>query len=328
MKTVLIFLVLLYGVHCSDKIHPKDPCTVVEPKAELTIQRLTLPVQWVGGLYWNKDGKMLGYPDVLAAKYHMWYKETGKTDQIFLKELAGHQFKFVLPIKNKKGSYLAAVDGGLRIITRSSGTYSVSKPVLELKDKHLKITNGHCDPKGRLFFGTHATCNSLAKLYKVENGELHVMNTKGKCFDDLMWSMDFKYLYVISDGGTIWQFLYDMDKGTLGDHPKLAFNIIEHPTLGTTMTSIETDDNGTLWVSAKPKGMLMNINPVTTKVLQSKKLPVGSPSTITFGGNLGKDLYVGTKMSCPLGSNGEGSVYVVSGFSTCGTYDRPVVWPN
>lgn len=71
----------MYG---EDKIHWKQSGTAGEPKAELMIQRLTLPVNYVGGLYWNEKEQMLGYPDVESATYHMWYRDTGVTDKAYL----------------------------------------------------------------------------------------------------------------------------------------------------------------------------------------------------------------------------------------------------
>lgn len=124
---------------------------------------------------------------------------------------------FGLPIKHQYGSYLVAVNREFRIVTNTSDGYKVSAPVLKLNDTSLMITSGHSDSKGRLFFGTKSLYHLKAKLYKVENGKAQVMKEIPSSIEDLAWSVDFKKLYIITDSGQcIWQYSYNLDKGTIG----------------------------------------------------------------------------------------------------------------
>lgn len=72
----------------------------------------------------------------------------------------------------------------------------------------------------------------------------------------------------------------------------------------------------------------MNIDPETKDLLQVVKLPVCLPTCITFGGYKNRNLYVGSKRNNIEYSAGEGSVFVVSGFSIYGTPDQEVAWPK
>lgn len=139
--------------------------------------------------------------------------------KLFFPFAVNKKFTFGLPIKDQYGSYLVAVNSEFRIVTNTSDGYKVSAPVLKLNDASLTITSGHSDSKGRMFFGTKSLYGSKAKLYKVENGKAQVMKEIPLSIEDLAWSAKFEKLYIITEyGQSIWQYSYDLDKGTIGIH--------------------------------------------------------------------------------------------------------------
>lgn len=147
------------------------------------------------------------------------------------------------------------------------------------------------DPLGRVFCGTMSTSHSHGRLYRLErDGALSVVAEGIGCSNGMGFTLDGRgFYYTDSFAGTISFFDYSMETGDLSN--KQVFATLPE-SLGLP-DGLTVDADGGVWSAIWDGYALLRFEPSGEASLRIR-LPVRKVSSVTFGGEDLRDLYITT----------------------------------
>ena len=253
----------------------------------------------------NRKGRLYEGP--------VWYKDTLYFVDITQGEihiLHGEDHKII-----KMQTYVSSLQpykkGGL-IVTAGRGFYQVIdnevRLLYEVKDwdNRNRFNDGKCDALGRYWVGTM----NLEEKYPT--GALYVLDKGFKLrkvlegvtiSNGLAWSLDnTKMYYIDSPTKKVFEFTFNLSTGEIRDR-KILVDLTRYEGVPDGMT---IDSEGYLWVAIYGGGRVLRISP-KGEIVGEIKVPASHTTSVTFGGNDLKTLFITTADDDPDG----GYVYAV-----------------
>ncbi|AHC51879.1 hypothetical protein SUSAZ_07930 [Sulfolobus acidocaldarius SUSAZ] len=250
----------------------------------------------------NQKGKL--YEGPIWAYNSLYFVDIPKGELHTLKDDGSHR---VVKFPTYVSSLQPNGRGGI-IVTAGKGFYLVQDKdqislLYEVKDwdSRNRFNDGKCDQMGRYWIGTM----NLEEKYPT--GGLFVLDFNMKfrrvltdvtISNGLAWSLDNRYLYYIdSPTRKIFRFKFDLEKGEISQR-EVLIDLREYEGVPDGMT---IDSEGNLWVALYGGGAVLRVDTEKRKVIQQLKLPAPRVTSVTFGGNNLKTLFITTANDHPDG---------------------------
>jgi len=197
------------------------------------------------------------------------------------------------------GSLLLFMDRGT-IARRREG---VITPVIDEipREREFRFNDVIADPRGRVFCGIVDDNGQKGRLYRLDpDGSLSIVVENIGCSNGMAFTADQKrFYYTDSLAYEIYEFDYDVETGAIGNQRVFArFSEKDGMPDGATL-----DAQGRLW-SALWDGSAVVCLREDASIAERIELPTGKVSSVTFGGDDLKDLYITTAGGDP-GAEGD-----------------------
>jgi len=200
-------------------------------------------------------------------------------------------------------------DGSLLLFTLRGAVKRWSRgeetTLLELpEERDAGFNDVIADPEGRVFAGTFATSERAGRLYRLDvGGAAHrvlagVRGSNGLGFTEDAASL----LYADSEEGTVTRFAYDRATGSLAGGQLFA----RFDRSAGVPDGLTVDAQGYVWVALWDGGCVLRLDP-DGRVAERLELPARKVSSLTFGGEDYRDLYVTTAGGDDREGEGEGA---------------------
>jgi len=236
------------------------------------------------GPIWDNKKCALYWVDILGHRIHVNDQSGDKSFNV------GGEVSSLSPSKN--GYIIATVNLSFYRIDVEKGHYS---KMLTLNDEPTtnRFNDGKCDILGRYWAGTmdRGERSPVASLYVLDSGgirrELHGLTIS----NGLGWSPDNKLMFLIdTPTRKVWKFSFDLERGHISDR-NVAADFNDLPGVPDGMT---VDSEGFIWVAHWGGWMVSRWDPYNGKLLEKVRLPVKNVSSLTFGGNNLKTIFITT----------------------------------
>ncbi|XP_067678358.1 regucalcin-like [Haliotis asinina] len=275
--------------------------------------------------HWDDATQTLLYVDILKGDIHRYDPANGKVDVLHLDGGVG----FVLP--RKKGGLLAGF--GQAFVSVDWETKTVTKLAEVDLGSNIKLNDGKCDARGRVWAGTldWQLTPHKGSLYCLDiDGSVSKQDENFTIANGMAWSPDNKTMYFIdTTPREVYAYDYDIDTGKISNR-RLVVNFNDIPELcskdvmGPDGMTIDTEGN--LWVACLQGGCVAKIEPQTGKLLQKVDIPDAKRITsVCWGGKNLDELYVTTlkmhptRATFPVIDSLDGSLFRVTGLGAHGT---------
>jgi sugar lactone lactonase YvrE len=155
----------------------------------------------------------------------------------------------------------------------------------------LRLNDGRCDARGRLWVGSLAKEEGGAALFRVDpDGSVRPMVDGLTMSNGLGWSPDGRVFYLTDSGAkTIHAYDFDLAAGELSGRRRFA----DLSASDATPDGLAVDAEGCVWSAQFGGGCLIRFAPDGGELLRVR-IPVPRPTSCAFGGSGGGDLYVTT----------------------------------
>ena len=255
---------------------------------------------------WHRVDRRLDWVDVGAGVLHRFDPRTGGDEAIPV----GSPLGSFAP--RSRGGFVLALEDGFALLDPASGACELVAPVAHAQGVPARLNDGTCDPHGCFWAGSMAyDCSpGFGVLYRLDAALRVTEVLDGVTISNgLDWSDDGRTLYFIDTlaGGSFYDcmtgicrpgvdaFDFDPDSGALSGRRRvvdvpLDFGAPAGMTLPDGMT---LDVAGCLWVAVPGDGEVHRYSPAG-ELLAVLELPVACPTSVGFGGDDGRDLYVTT----------------------------------
>jgi sugar lactone lactonase YvrE len=248
------------------------------------------------GPFWDARQRVLLRVDIRAEQVVRWSADTGTETRI--------------DVDGPVSVVVPGAQGGLVVAGGSTVTRwrpDGSRAEICRIDPHTTSTtsnDGKCDAQGRLWIGTwDRDGGSLATLQVVDlDGSVRVAETGLSASNGLAWDAGSSVMYLVdTPRRVIWRYDYDLRGGTLG--ARQVF--VQIPDDAGLPDGIATDRAGGVWVALFAGGSVRRYD-VTGAVTDLVRMPVTYPTSLAFGGDDMRTLFV-TTSSAHLGPERAGS---------------------
>lgn len=237
------------------------------------------------GPIWHQ-GKLF-WVDIEKRRLHIYHPKDGQKESFHLPEKIGT----VVP--RKSGGLVLALQSGFALFDPSNERLTpLPNPPAETMAG--RFNDGKCDPQGRLWAGTMASENGVARgsLYRLDpDFQCQVIQTGVGCSNGLAWSQDqTTFYYIDSFKNRIEAYDFDPDAGAIDN-----LRIVADTPNGTNVPvydGMTIDSEGRLWVARWTGGCVQCIHPNSGKVLEQIEVPVRKTTACSFGGDDLGDLYI------------------------------------
>lgn len=159
---------------------------------------------------------------------------------------------------------------------------------------NTRCNDGKCDSQGRFWIGSISEEPEQAELYRYDpDGSTQVMETGLTISNGLSWSPDDKTFYLTDSAKhLIYAYDFDVNKGTISNR-RVLVDLSRETVEGVTVEpdGLTIDQQGNLWSALWNGWRIACFNPAG-KEIDSIKLSVQRPTSVTFGGAKLTDLYI------------------------------------
>ena len=158
-------------------------------------------------------------------------------------------------------------------------------------ERHSRFNDVVADPMGRVFCGTMATADRPGRLYRLDpDGSLHIVLDHVTIPNGMDFSPDLHTFYFTDSADhTIYAFDYDVTTDAISNQRPLVVT----PEGDGVPDGLTVDVEGCLW-SARWDGSAVYRYSPTGELLDRLPLPARKVSSVTFGGENYRDLYITT----------------------------------
>jgi D-xylonolactonase len=235
------------------------------------------------GPLWHPFEKRVYWTDIDTGRMFWFDPATGHHEQCY----EGEQV----------GGFTVQADGAL-LLFMARGAVSVWRdghlsPVMEEipDERETRFNDVIADPRGRVFCGTMPTAERLGRLYRLDpDGSLHRLLEGIACSNGMGFTPDRKQMYYTdSERYEIYRFEYDEETGGICNRRVFATNPPEEG-LPDGMT---VDAEGHVWSARWDGGCVVRYAPDGSEERRIA-FPARKVSSITFGGEHCRDIYVTT----------------------------------
>lgn len=272
------------------------------------------------GPVWDAKSDTIYWLDIFKGEIHAYSPKVKKAKTYALHEMVGSMAVC------QNGSLIFASKSGIGLLNRDTGKIEM----LAEPENHLpnnRFNDGKCDPAGRFWAGTMSLTEEggAGSLYLLGHKEAIKKIEKVTISNGLAWSLDHKTMYY-TDTPTLQvvAYAYEKETGHISDR-KIALQIPKEEGYPDGMT---IDAEGMLWIAHWGGWQITRWNPSTGKRIFAIPMPAAKITSVTFGGDGLKDLYVTSAMEglSPKDLENQplaGSLFVIknSGFQGVPTFE-------
>ncbi len=203
----------------------------------------------------------------------------------------GQRVGTVVPCSQRR-EFLVGAEHGLGFLDPVAGRFEVFADP-EGGKPEMRVNEGKCDPRGRMFAGTIGMRKPRApgSLYRIDpDRSITTMLTGLGTSNGLAWSRDQRTMFFI-DTPTyeVSAFDYDPDTGSMTNRRPVVTFPRERKARPDGMV-IDADDN--LWVAMYEGACVLGCDPRSGKILATVEVPALKTTSCTFGGPDLGDLYI------------------------------------
>lgn len=236
------------------------------------------------GPSWDAQAGVLWWVDIHNHRVHRWDPAAGEDTVYEVGETVGCAHPAA------DGRVVLALRRGVALLDPASGAV---EPLATLLPERagLRLNDGKCDARGRLWVGSMSAEEGGAALFRVDPDGTVQEAARGLTMSNgLGWSPDGATLYLTdSPAKTILAFDFDADAGTLSGRRVFADLSGADPV----PDGLAVDAEGCVWSAQWGGACLVRFAPDGGELLRVR-LPVPHPTSCAFGGSDGTDLYVTT----------------------------------
>ncbi|SEF86422.1 SMP-30/gluconolactonase/LRE family protein [Bosea lathyri] len=236
------------------------------------------------GPVWSAPEKRLYWVDILAPSINRFDPATRANEEVMLPRLVS------AVARRRGGGLVALTQDGLEAFDFASGTLTpLVDPEAEISDN--RFNDGKCDRQGRLWAGTMRldASRTSGSLYAIAPDLSWERRESGLTVaNGLDWSPDGRTFYFADSApGRIYAYDFDIREGTLGR--RRIFAEIDRA-LGRP-DGLAVDSEGFVWCAVWDGWCLHRYAP-DGKLVREVRLPVPRPTSIAFGGDGLKTLFI------------------------------------
>ncbi len=236
------------------------------------------------GPSWDAEAGVLWWVDIHNHRVHRFAPEAGEDTVYEVGESVGCAHpaadgRVVLGLRRG----VALLDPATGVLERLA-TFLPERPGLRLND-------GKCDARGRLWVGSLSKEAGGASLFRVDpDGGVREMERGLTISNGLGWSPDGQVFYLTdSPARTIHAFDFDLDSGAISGRRVFA----RLPDADPVPDGLAVDAEGCVWSAQWDGRCLVRFAPDGGELLRVS-VPVPRPTSCAFGGRDGGDLFVTT----------------------------------
>lgn len=244
---------------------------------------VTTPARLGEGPLWDGDRARLMWVDILTETVHAFDPESGGD------EVVTFGAPVVALALTDSEDYLVAAGHDIARVTWPDPT----RDRIATVDGGIRANDGGVDPAGRLLIGTMVDEAGAggAALFQVSHGEVCVVLTGSTISNGLDWSPDGSVLYYVDTPlERIDAFDYDVDSGAVSGRRVFA-DLSDVPGRPDGLT---VDDSGGVWVAMARGGAAVRRFATDGRADHVVELPVPHATSVAFGGDDLRDLYITT----------------------------------
>lgn len=236
------------------------------------------------GPSWDGGAGVLWWVDIHNHRVHRWDPAAGEDTVYEVGETVGCAHPAA------DGRVVLALRRGVALLDPASGAV---EPLAALLPERagLRLNDGKCDARGRLWVGSMSAEEGGAALFRVDpDGSAREAVGGLTMSNGLGWSPDGATLYLTdSPARTILAFDFDAEAGTLSGRRVFA----DLSRADSVPDGLAVDAEGCVWSAQWGGACLVRFAPDGGELLRVR-LPVPHPTSCAFGGGDGTDLYVTT----------------------------------
>lgn len=246
--------------------------------------------RWIGdpatfhgeGAFWDDLTGTLRHVDMLAGDVITWNgRESARRD-------IGDVVALIR--RRTSGGFVVATERGFALLDEDLG---VERDIPVFDTPGLRMNEGGCDPRGRLFCGTMAydVTPGAGTLYRLD-AELRVEPALDGITipNGLVWAFDgTAALHADTPDAKVYRYAYDLEAGTFGARD-IFIDLEGAPGLPDGMAQ---DEEGGLWI-ALWGGAAVQRYDARGRLTDTIELGVTNPTSCAFGGDDGRTLFVTT----------------------------------
>ena len=236
------------------------------------------------GPSWDAEAGVLWWVDIHNHRVHRFDPEAGEDTVYEVGETVGCAHPAA------DGRVVLGLRRGVALLDPSSGAVEPLATLLPERPG-LRLNDGKCDARGRLWVGSMSRDEGGAALFRVgPDGGVHEAVGGLTTSNGLGWSPDGETLYLTdSPAQTILAFDFDADAGTLSG--RRVFADLSGP--DSVPDGLAVDAEGCVWSAQWGGTCLIRFAPDGGELLRVM-MPVPNPTSCAFGGSGGTELYVTT----------------------------------
>lgn len=234
------------------------------------------------GPSWDAEARVLWWVDIHNHRVHRFDPATGE-DTVFE---AGETVGCAHPAAD--GRVVVALRRGVALLDPATGE---TEPLATLLPERpgLRLNDGKCDVRGRLWVGSMSKEEGGAALFRVDpDGSVRRAAEGLTLSNGLGWSPDARTFYLTdSPAKALFAFDFDADAGTISRRRVFADLSAED----SVPDGLAVDGEGCVWSAQWGGGCLVRFAPDGGELLRVR-LPVPHPTSCAFGGDEGTELYL------------------------------------
>lgn len=156
---------------------------------------------------------------------------------------------------------------------------------VQMPDKRMLFNDGKIDPLGRFWIGSKGP-QGMSSLWILKNDTLEEKISNLSISNGLDWDLERGYFYhTDSAENSIYRYKIDAEFNNLSDN-----EVFFQPSIGTP-DGLTLDSEGNIWTAIWDGWKVIQLNP-QGKILTEIAVPVQRPTSLTFGGEDFKSLFI------------------------------------
>jgi len=234
------------------------------------------------GPLWNVKEQRLYWTDIFNKRIWVFDPADGNSRILWEGPLMVGGFAFT-----RRNSMVLCAEDGIYLLKNSRLEQLYHVPMQE-REVFNDITT---DPQGRIFAGTLTRGGGTGSLYRIEKGREPARLMEGiSCSNGMTFSLDLKTFFHTDTGKRrVTAYDYDISTGKISG-PRIFFQGRKEQGYPDGLT---IDSRGYIWQAFWGAGLVRNISP-SGKIAGRIKIPARQPSSVIFGGEKLKRLYITT----------------------------------
>ena len=245
------------------------------------------------GPLWHPREACLYWLDIEAGSLFRYYPQSDQVNTFSLGKRAGC-FAF-----RQKGGLIIATENGLAYWDENMGLSANFVDLYPLGSANM-MNDGRVDSAGRFWVGSKGPTGT-SSLFRIDpDGKVTTILEGLTISNGIDWSPHNRFCYYVDSGAaTLHRYRFNPDEGLL--YAPEVFYQPHDAIRSSTPDGLCVDQAGNIWVAIWDGGCVLQLSP-KGEVLQEVRLPVSRPTSLTFGGEDLRDLYI-TSASTELSPN-------------------------